>query len=142
MLFILCCKILKLKGFCYFYPLKLSAMNIEELREYCMSLNGVTEEFPFGESVLVFKVAGKMFCLTDLDAKFAIALKNDPEKNIELREEYAAIQPGYHMNKKHWNSVDIDGSLSDDMLKNLIDESYDLVVMKLTREEKKGLKNY
>ncbi len=117
-------------------------MNIEELREYCMSLNGVTEEFPFGESVLVFKVAGKMFCLTDLDAKFAIALKNDPEKNIELREEYAAIQPGYHMNKKHWNSVDIDGSLSDDMLKNLIDESYDLVVMKLTREEKKGLKNY
>ena len=117
-------------------------MNIEELREYCLTLKGVTEEFPFGESVLVFKVAGKMFCLTELDKEFSIAVKNDPEKNIELREEYPAITPGYHMNKKHWNSIVIDGSISDDMLKNLIDESYDLVVMKLTREGKKGLKDY
>lgn len=117
-------------------------MNIEEFREYCLSLKGVTEEFPFGESVLVYKVAGKMFCLTELDKEFSIAVKNDPEKNIELREEYPAITPGYHMNKKHWNSIVIDGSISDDMLKNLIDESYDLVVMKLTREGKKGLKNY
>lgn len=117
-------------------------MNIEELREYCLSLKGVTEEFPFGESVLVFKVAGKMFCLTNLDEKFSIAVKNDPEKNVELREEYPAIKPGYHMNKKHWNTIEIDGSISDDMLKNLIDESYDLVVMNLKKSERQGLKNY
>lgn len=117
-------------------------MNIEELREYCLTLKGVTEEFPFGESVLVFKVAGKMFCLTDLESKLSIAVKNDPERNIELREEFSAIKPGYHMNKKHWNTVEIDGTISDDMLKNLIDESYDLVVMKLTRKEQTDLKNY
>ncbi len=117
-------------------------MNIEELREYCLSLKGATEEFPFGESVLVFKVSGKMFCLSDLEGGFSIALKNDPERNIELREEYPAIKPGYHMNKKHWNTVDVDGSFSDDMLKNLIDESYDLVVLKLTKKEKTDLKNY
>ena len=117
-------------------------MNIEELREYCLSLKGVTEEFPFGETVLVFKVAGKMFCLAELEEQFSIAIKNDPERNIELREEYAAIKPGYHMNKKHWNTVEIDGSISDDMLKNLIDDSYDLVVMKLTKKEQTELKNY
>jgi len=117
-------------------------MNIEQLRDYCLSLKGVTEDFPFGESVLVFKVLGKMFCLTDLNEKFAIALKNEPEKNVELREEYSVIKPGYHMNKKHWNTIDIDGSISDDMLKNLIDDSYDLVVLKLTRREQLELKNY
>jgi predicted DNA-binding protein (MmcQ/YjbR family) len=117
-------------------------MNIEQLRDYCLSLKGVTEDFPFGESVLVFKVLDKMFCLTDLNEKFAIALKNEPEKNVELREEYSAIKPGYHMNKKHWNTIDIDGSISDDMLKNLIDDSYDLVVLKLTRKEQLELKNY
>lgn len=117
-------------------------MNIEELRDYCLSLKGVTEEFPFGESVLVFKVVGKMFCLTDLESDLSIAVKNDPERNIELREEFTAIKPGYHMNKKHLNTVSIDGTISDDMLKNLIDESYDLVVMKLTRKEQTELKNY
>jgi len=117
-------------------------MNIEELREYCLSLKGVSEEFPFGESVLVFKVVGKMFCLTDLETNFSIAVKNDPERNLELREEYPAIKPGYHMNKKHWNTIDIDGTISDDMVKNLIDESYDLVVMKLTKKEQTELKNY
>lgn len=116
-------------------------MNIEELREYCLTLKGVTEEFPFGETVLVFKVSGKMFCLSELDKGLSIAIKNDPEKNIELREEYPAIKPGYHMNKKHWNTVDVNGSISDDMLKNLIDDSYDLVVMKLTRKQQLELKN-
>ncbi len=117
-------------------------MNIEELREYCLSLNGVSENFPFDETTLVFKVSDKMFCLTDLEDEFAIALKNEPEKNIELREEFPAVKPAYHMNKEHWNSIKVDGSMSDDMIKNLIDESYDLVVMKLTRRQQQELKNY
>ena len=83
-----------------------------------------------------------MFCLTDLEGDFTINVKNEPEKNIELREEYQAIKPGYHMNKVHWNSIEIDGSIPDDVIKNLIDESYDLVVMKLTKQEQLKLKNY
>ncbi|MBN1986709.1 MAG: MmcQ/YjbR family DNA-binding protein [Prolixibacteraceae bacterium] len=116
-------------------------MNIEELREYCLSLKGVSEDFPFDETTLVFKVGGKMFCLTDLEGELSINVKNDPEKNIELREEYPAIKPGYHMNKKHWNTILIDGSLSDDMIKNFIDESYDLIVMGLTRKQQQEIKN-
>lgn len=116
-------------------------MNIEELRTYCISLKGVTEDFPFDESTLVFKVGGKMFCLTNLVGDLTVNLKNDPERNIELREEYPAINPGYHMNKIHWNTVGIDGSIPDDIIKNLIDESYDLVVLKLKKEEKQKLKN-
>lgn len=117
-------------------------MNIEELRNYCLSLKGVTEDFPFDESTLVFKVVGKMFCLTNLEGDLSINVKNDPEKNIELREEYPAIKPSYHMSKIHWNTIDLDGSISDDFIKNLIDESYDLVVMKLKRQEKQKLKSY
>ena len=117
-------------------------MNIEELRDYCLSLKGVSEDFPFDETTLVFKVAGKMFCLTNLEGDLSINLKNDPEKNIELREEYPAIIPGYHMSKKHWNTVEIDGSLSDDFIKNLIDESYDMIVDKLKKDEKQKLKDY
>lgn len=117
-------------------------MNIEELREYCISLKGVTEDFPFDEETLVFKVAGKMFCLTSLDGPLSVNLKNEPEKNIELREQYSSIKPGYHMSKIHWNTLEIDGSLPDDLVKTLIDESYDLVVMKLNRHEQQLLKNY
>ncbi len=117
-------------------------MNIEELRTYCLSLKGVTEDFPFDEITLVFKVVGKIFCLTSLAGEFTINVKNEPEKNIELREEYPAITPGYHMNKAHWNTINVDGSVSDDFLKNLIDESYDLVVMKLTKSEQQKLKSY
>lgn len=116
-------------------------MNIEELRDYCLSLKGVTESFPFGENVLVFKVGGKMFCLTDLNNDLAIAVKNEPGKNIELREEYQAVKPGYHMNKKHWNTVEIDGSISNDMIKNFIDESYNLIVLSLPKIKQKELKN-
>jgi len=116
-------------------------MNIEELREYCLSLKGVTEEFPFDETTLVFKVAGKMFCLTNLEGPLSVSLKNEPERNVELREEYPSITPGYHMNKKHWNSVAIDGSLSDDMIKNLIDDSYDLVVMAFSHKKQQEIKN-
>jgi len=88
----------------------------------------VTEEFPFGEDVMVFKVKGKMFALTDVETFSSINLKCDPEKETELREQYGAVQPGYHMNKKHWNTVMIDGSLPDKLLKEWIDHSYELVL--------------
>lgn len=117
-------------------------MNIEELRSYCISLKGVTEDFPFDENTLVFKVGGKMFCMTNLEGDLSVNLKNEPERNIELREEFQAVKPGYHMNKVHWNTVNIDGSIPDDIIKNLIDESYDLVVLKLKKEEKQKLKSY
>jgi predicted DNA-binding protein (MmcQ/YjbR family) len=92
---------------------------------------GVTEEFPFGEDTLVFKVIGKMFALTNLDGDWSLNLKCDPERAIELREKYPAIQPGYHMSKVHWNTVMMDGSLSRDFILQLIDHSYQLVVDKL-----------
>ena len=83
-----------------------------------------------------------MFCLTNLEGDLSINLKNEPERNIELREEFPAVKPGYHMSKRHWNTVEIDGSLSDDFIKNLIDDSYDMVVLKLKREENQKLKDY
>lgn len=82
-----------------------------------------------------------MFCLTNLEGPLSVNLKNDPERNVELREEYPAVTPGYHMNKKHWNSVAIDGSLSDDTIKNLIDDSYDLVVMAFSQKKQQEIKN-
>jgi predicted DNA-binding protein (MmcQ/YjbR family) len=106
-------------------------MNIEEFREYCIAKSGVTEEFPFDENTLVFKVAGKMFALTDLVDEFSLTLKCDPERAVELREHFPAIKPGYHMNKDHWNSVSMDGSLSNKLIQELIDHSYQLVVNKL-----------
>ncbi|MGM0624275.1 MAG: MmcQ/YjbR family DNA-binding protein [Bacteroidota bacterium] len=115
-------------------------MHIESFRTYCLSKAGVTEEFPFDETTLVFKVMGKMFALTDLENDFALALKCDPERAIELRERYPAIRPGWHMNKMHWNTVSVDGSLSDDFLKELIDHSYELVVSKLRKKDRELLK--
>jgi len=106
-------------------------MNIETLREYCLSKKGVTEGFPFDESTLVFKVMGKMFALTDLVDEFSINLKCDPEKAIELREMYASVQPGYHMSKKHWNTIYVDGSISDKLICEWIDDSYNLIVASL-----------
>lgn len=108
-------------------------MNIEEFREYCISKPGVTEEFPFNETTLVFKVMGKMFALTNLDGDWSLALKCDPERAIELREQYPAIRPGYHMSKVHWNTVMMDGSLSQKLILELIDHSYQLVVDKLPK---------
>ena len=106
-------------------------MNIEELREYCIAKPGVTEEFPFGEDTLVFKVKGKMFALTNLDGEWNLALKCDPEKAIELREQYPEIRPGYHMNKVHWNTISMSGMLSDRFIFEMIDHSYELVVARL-----------
>jgi len=106
-------------------------MNIEELRTYCISKMEVTEGFPFDETTLVFKVMNKMFALTDLEGEFTMNLKCDPEKAIQLRERFECVQPGYHMNKRHWNTIHIDGSVDDKLLFEWIDHSYDLVVNKL-----------
>ncbi len=110
-------------------------MNIEEFREYCLNKNKVTEEFPFDEVTLVFKVCNKLFALTGLDnPEFAINLKCDPEWAEELRETYdGVIVPGYHMNKKHWNTVYVNGSIPEKLLKKLVDHSYNLVVKGLPK---------
>ncbi|MBS1687253.1 MAG: MmcQ/YjbR family DNA-binding protein [Bacteroidetes bacterium] len=103
-------------------------MNIEELRDYAIAKPETEEGFPFGESTLVFKVKGKIFLLVSLDAEpLQFNAKCDPEKAMELREQYDSVLPGYHMNKKHWNTVIIDGSLSNKQLKELVDHSYALV---------------
>ena len=104
-------------------------MNIEEFRAYCISKKYVSECFPFDTSTLVFKVAGKMFALSGLDAYPAkINLKCDPEKAVELREEFSDIIAGFHMNKKHWNTITIEGMLPHELICELIDHSYDLVI--------------
>jgi predicted DNA-binding protein (MmcQ/YjbR family) len=102
-------------------------MNIESLREYCISKAGVTESFPFGDDTLVFKVNGKIFALANLDGDLSVNLKCDPSLALELRERYPSVIPGYHMNKKHWNTVQIDGSVPDKEIFEWIDHSYDLV---------------
>lgn len=106
-------------------------MNIESLREYCISKKSVTESFPFDEETLVFKASGKIFALVSLDGDLSINLKCDPGKAIELRERYTAVTPGYHMNKKHWNTVIVDGSVPDKEIFSWIDHSYDLVMKKI-----------
>ena len=116
-------------------------MNIEYFREYCLAKNGVTEEFPFDEKTLVFKVMNKMFALTGIDTFVSINIKCDPEKAIELREHYDSVIPGYHMSKKHWNTVKIDGTISDKLILGWLDHSYDLVVSGLTKKLKEELKS-
>lgn len=114
-------------------------MNIEEYRDYCLSKPGVTEELPFGPETLVFKVMGKVFALTDLDSFKSINLKCDPDRAIQLRESYEGIKPGYHMNKRHWNTLETDGSVPDKLLYDLIDHSYGLVVSSLSKNIKNEL---
>ncbi len=116
------------------------SFEVEELREYCNDRQGVTEEFPFNFDTLVFKVKGKMFALCNLKEEVSrVNLKCDPDFALALRQKYDAIIPGYHMNKKHWNTVYMDGRLSDELIKELIDHSYDLVVAKLTKAQRKAL---
>jgi len=114
-------------------------MNIEEYRDYCLAKKGTTEEFPFDNKTLVFKVMGKLFALTDVENFTSINLKCDPERAIELREHHSGIQPGYHMNKKHWNTVLADGSVDDRLMQELIDHSYDMVVKGLRKIDKETL---
>jgi len=105
-------------------------MNVEILREYCISKKNVTESFPFGDDTLVFKTQGRIFALVNLEGDLSINLKCDPARAIELRERYSSVIPGYHMNKKHWNTVYIDGSVPDKEVFSWVDHSYDLVLNK------------
>jgi predicted DNA-binding protein (MmcQ/YjbR family) len=115
-------------------------MNIEELRTYCMHKPGVTEEFPFGESTIVFKVAGKIFALADLQSSpVSFNLKCDPELAVQLRDTYSCVTPGYHMNKKHWNTVIADATVPRRMLEEWVDNSYRLVVSGLSKNQKSVL---
>lgn len=115
-------------------------MNIEEIREYCLSLKGVTEGFPFDDKTLVFKVMGKMFCLCGLENQPASCnVKCKPEKAIELRELYSGVNPGYHMNKQHWNTIVFDGSFSDELGREWMLDSYNLIVAGLPNRLKTEL---
>jgi predicted DNA-binding protein (MmcQ/YjbR family) len=109
-------------------------MNIEELRDYCLQKKDAAEGFPFGEDTLVFKVGDKVFLLVSLTTGNRFNVKCDPERAIELREQYDEIIPGYHMNKKHWNTVFMDGRLTFKQLTELIDHSYDLVFNSLPKK--------
>ena len=102
-------------------------MNIETLHDYCLSKSEATESFPFGEDTLVFKVKGKIFALANLDGDPSVNLKCEPSFAIELREKYSSVTPGYHMNKKHWNTVLLDGSIPESEIFSWIDHSYSLV---------------
>jgi len=109
-------------------------VNSAQLRDCCLSFSGAEETFPFGPETSVFKVAGKMFALSQLGAhSLRVSLKCEPELAEALRGAHAAVIPGYHVNKRHWNTVVIDGSLPDDVIRDMIEDSYDLVVSKLPR---------
>jgi predicted DNA-binding protein (MmcQ/YjbR family) len=111
-----------------------------ELRRHCLSFAGAQETFPFGPENSVFKVAGKVFALSRLRASpFRVSLKCEPALAAQLRELHAAVLPGYHLNKRHWNTVMIDGSLSDETLRDMVEDSYDLIVSKLPRARRLAL---
>jgi predicted DNA-binding protein (MmcQ/YjbR family) len=114
-------------------------MNIETLREYCISKKGATESFPFNEDILVFKVMGKAFALISLSNPERVNLKCEPEKAVELRECHEEIIPGWHMNKKHWNTVYLTGSLSNKFICELMNDSYNLAVNALPKKEQEKL---
>jgi len=112
-------------------------MDLEAARDHCLSLPESTEGFPFGPDVLVFKVAGKMFALLSLEAvPPSMNVKCDPERAIELRAQYPAVQPGYHMSKKHWNTVVLDGTVPTDLVRGFIDDSWRLVASKLPKRDR------
>lgn len=115
-------------------------MNLREFRDYCLSKKGVTEAFPFDDETLVLKVGPKMFALTNITRPvLEINLKCDPLMSQDLREEYSSIKPGYHMNKTHWNTIVVDGTVPEDKILFLIDLSYDLVYKGLKKSEKLAL---
>lgn len=114
-------------------------MNLESFRNFCLSRKGATEDFPFDENTLAFKVMGKLFALTDVNDFSSINLKVDPEMGIELRERYSSVIEGYHMNKKHWITVLMNGELPDRLVLQWVDNSYHLVVAGLTKSQKSAL---
>lgn len=114
-------------------------MHIESYRDYCLSKKHVTESFPFDDKILVFKVANKMFALANVDEFDSFNVKCDPEEAIELRVKYEAVVPGYHMSKKHWNTVYINRDANEELLLKWIDDSYDLIVKSLPKKVKNEL---
>jgi len=114
-------------------------MDIEKICKYCSQKNGVSESFPFNETTLVFKVVDKMFALFDVENFQSINLKCDPEKALELREQYSGILPGYHMNKKHWNTISINEDVSDALIFELIDHSYTLIYKSIPKKVRDGI---
>ncbi len=118
----------------------MTAITLERLRAYCAKKPAAAETFPFDEDTLVFKVMGKMFALTDIAApELAVNLKCDPDWSLILREHYGAVKPGYHMNKRHWNTVTLDGSIPEDEVWEMIDHSYRLVVKGLKKSDREKL---
>jgi predicted DNA-binding protein (MmcQ/YjbR family) len=130
-----CCK------YSIFTDKQSTSMNIEQIRNYCLAKPGVTEGLPFNDTALVFKVMGKMFALLDLseDGR-GISLKCDPERAIELREQHPEVTPAWHFNKQHWNGVNLEGSVGDDLLQAWIDHSYEIVVESLRKADREALK--
>jgi predicted DNA-binding protein (MmcQ/YjbR family) len=114
-------------------------MNLEFIREYCISKYQAEESFPFDASILAFKIGGKIFALFGIDDFKSINLKCDPEKSIELRERYEGINPGFHMNKKHWNTVNVFQDVDNQLVLELIDHSYDLVLKSLPKKIRDGI---
>jgi len=120
-------------------------MDIQQLYDYCLSKKGVTEHFPFDEDTLVFKVMGKMFCLASLkeweQGNPSLNLKCDPDYALVLRDEFESVQPGYHSNKKHWNTVYVNREIPDKKVIHFINHSYELVAAKLPKKEREMLSN-
>ena len=120
-------------------------MDIEKIYTYCLNKKGTSDDFPFDQDTLVFKVGDKMFCLTSLKrwetGDYSINLKCDPDYAEDLRERYEAVEPGYHMSKKHWNTVHLNKDLPYNDVLKLIDQSYDLVVKNFSKKERKNFKN-
>jgi predicted DNA-binding protein (MmcQ/YjbR family) len=116
-------------------------MDLESFRKFCLGLKGATEDLPFDETTLVLRVGGKIFAFTNIESiPFGFSLKCDPERAIELREQYSFITPGWHLNKKHWNSIEADNRMPDKFYNELITHSYQLVFDSLKKSEKEKLK--
>jgi predicted DNA-binding protein (MmcQ/YjbR family) len=115
-------------------------MDAAELRDWCLAQAGAVEDFPFGPESSVFKVSGKIFAISALDhAPLAVSVKCEPDLAVALRDSYPAIRPGYHLNKRHWNTITLDGSLTDQLVRDLIEDSYDLVVSALSKRVREQL---
>ena len=114
---------------------------LDTLRNFCLSFRGVTEDLPFDDTTLVFKVGNKIFLLTSLEGDLSINVKCDPDLAIRLRSDYEAVLPGYHMNKKHWNTINLNGSIPNELIYQLIAHSYQLVVNSLPLKVRESLQN-
>jgi predicted DNA-binding protein (MmcQ/YjbR family) len=117
-------------------------MNRQDFRNYCLAKKGAIEDFPFDATTVVFKISGKIFALADAAAFKRISLKCDPAKAVELRNRYSAVIPGYHLNKRNWNTIVLDGSVPDNLIYRLIDHSYETVFLGLNRAEKQNLADW